>query len=146
MRAVLDTNVSVSAFLSPGGAPHRILEALEGGAFTMVTSEALHSELEEVLARPRLRERSARNEAELQDFLVGLRDRATIVTPSFKLVVIDRDPTDNAVLEAAVEGRADFIVTGDRDLLDVGNYEGILIVTPAAFLAILAAEKKRTDA
>ncbi len=146
MRAVLDSNVAVSAFLSPGGAPHRILEALEGGAFTMVTSEALHGELEEVLARPRLRQRSARNEVELQDFLVGLRDRATIVTPSFKLVVIDRDPTDNAVLEAAVEGRADLIVTGDPDLLDVGSYQGIPTVPPATFLAILAAEKKRTDA
>ena len=146
MRAVLDSNVAVSAFLSPGGAPHRILEALEGGAFTMVTSEALHGELEEVLARPRLRQRSARNEVELQDFLVGLRDRATIVTPSFKLVVIDRDPSDNAVIEAAIEGEADFIVSGDAHLLELGSYEGILIVTPATFLAILAAEKKRPDA
>jgi predicted nucleic acid-binding protein len=61
-----------------------------------------------------------------------------------RLTAIGRDPSDNRLLEAALEGEADYIVSGDRDLLDLGSYEGIGIITPARFLAILREASERT--
>jgi predicted nucleic acid-binding protein len=56
---------------------------------------------------------------------------------------VKTDPADNTVLEAAVEGQADFVVSGDHDLLDIGSYEGIEIVTPARFTTILASSSQQ---
>ncbi len=70
-------------------------------------------------------------------FIKDMESAVTMVDPAESLSVI-ADPPDNRVLEAAVAGEADYIVSGDRDLLDLGKYEGIEIVTPAMFLAILA--------
>jgi len=60
----------------------------------------------------------------------------TLVEPTHRIDA-SRDPDDNRVLEAAIAGEADYIVTGDRDLLELGSYEGIRIVTPAEFVALL---------
>jgi predicted nucleic acid-binding protein len=70
----------------------------------------------------------------------AMENTATWVDPQQQITRIVADPADNRVLEAAVEGGADYIVTGDRHLLDLKQHEGIEIVTPADFLAILVAE------
>jgi putative PIN family toxin of toxin-antitoxin system len=67
-----------------------------------------------------------------------LRSAAVIVDPAIRITNVVRDPKDAHVLEAAVAGRADYIVSGDNDLLVLARYEAVEIVTPAAFVAMLS--------
>lgn len=138
MEAVLDTNVVVSALLSPKGPPAEIIRAWRAHSFTWVTSPALLDELERVLRYPRIRQHLAWVDDELAEFLELIRRQARVVSPSQTLEVIQDDPDDNRVLEAAVEGHAEYVVSGDRHLLDLGTYGDITIVTPARFAAIIA--------
>jgi len=138
MRAVLDTNVLVSAMLSQGSPPDLILQAWRKGAFQLVTSPSLLRELDRVLARPRIRQRLGWSPSERRAFVTALSEGAVVVTPEVELEVIQADPADNRLIEAAVQAEADYIVSGDRLLLDLDTYESIQIVTPARFAAILA--------
>ncbi|MDP2674454.1 MAG: putative toxin-antitoxin system toxin component, PIN family [Dehalococcoidia bacterium] len=142
MRAVLDTNVIVSAILSPGSSPDSILRASRRGALDLVTSAPLLHELEDVLGRPRIAKRLGWTAEERASFIAAFSDFAVIVAPKERFQVVRADPADNRVLEAAVAGSADYAVSGDHHLLDLGSYEGIPIVTPARFAAILAASER----
>ncbi|HLF78159.1 MAG TPA: putative toxin-antitoxin system toxin component, PIN family [Dehalococcoidia bacterium] len=137
MRAVLDTNVLVSAILSRGSPPDTVLRAWRQGAFQFVTSPTLLSELYAVLRRPRIRDRLGWTEEEIVGFVTTLAETAVVVEPEEELSVV-RDEADNRVIEAAVAGEVDYVVTGDTDLLRLGSFEGVQIVTPARFAAILA--------
>ena len=142
MRVVLDTNVIVSAVLSPGSPPDSILGASRKEALDLVTSVPLLHELEDVLGRPRIAKRLGWTAEERAFFIAALTDFAVIVAPKERFQVVKADPADNRVLEAAVAGSADYAVSGDRHLLELGSYEGIPIVTPARFAAILAASQR----
>lgn len=136
MRVVLDTNVLISAVIAVGS-PYRIYQAWLDGAFELITSAALLREVELVIARPHIAERIQTPNFRRSEFLGEFRERGLLVTPRQEVHRIAIDPPDNRVLEAAVEGRADYIVTGDGHLLDLGRHEGTDIVTPTRFLAIL---------
>jgi putative PIN family toxin of toxin-antitoxin system len=138
MEAVLDTNVVVSAAISPKGPPAEIIKAWRAQSFVWVTSLPLLRELDETLSSQRLRRYIAWSDDELQEFLSRARAAAKIVSPGSTVEVIRVDPADNRVLEAAVASAADYVVTGDRHLLDLGSYHDIPIVTPARFVAIIA--------
>lgn len=138
MRVVLDTNVLISAVLSRGSPPDSILRAWRTGSFELVISTPLLRELEKVLARPRIRRRLRWSTDERTIFVAALSEGAVVVTPEEELRVIQADVADNRVLEAAVRAEADYIVSGDRHLLELRSHEGIRIVTPARFLAIIA--------
>lgn len=139
MDAVLDTNVVVSAAISAKGPPAEIIRAWRAHSFAWVTSEPLLDELERTLRSPRLQQYIAWSDEELTEFTGLIRQLTRVVAPSARIRVIKADPDDNHVLEAAVEGRADYIVSGDHHLLDLREYGGIAIVTPARFTAIIAA-------
>lgn len=128
MRVVADTNVFISALMF-GGLPGRFLDLALRGRFTLVTSKALLDELNE-----KLREKFAVSERDALTIRAKLEGNASVVDPDFELNAVPDDPDDNRVLECAVAGRADFIVSGDRHLLRIGNYEGIAIVTVRQFL------------
>jgi putative PIN family toxin of toxin-antitoxin system len=138
MRAVLDTNVLVSAVLSRGSPPHSILQAWHSGFFEMVTSAPLLRELGNVLSRPRISQRLGWSADERREFVAALRDGSIMVVPKHKLRVVRADPSDDRVLEASAEGRADYIVSGDQHLLDLGSYEGSEIVSAVRFLTVLS--------
>ena len=138
MKAVIDTNVIVSAGLRSGTPPDVVVRAWIDGRFEAITSEQLLRELEAVVERPWLARRLAWAQSDRLSFIAGLRRRANMVTPSASLSIVTRDPSDNRVLEAALAGEADYIVTGDRHLLELGDFEGVEIVTPARFVAVLA--------
>ena len=127
-RVVLDANVFVSALLGKGS-PSRIYEAFKAGAFELVCSKPLLSELAEVLIRPEFSIRAS----EIKILFRLLRHRATIVR-SLRKVRACRDPKDDIVLECAVSGNAAWIVTGDKDLLVLSLFHGIRVVSPADFL------------
>ncbi|MCG2769152.1 MAG: putative toxin-antitoxin system toxin component, PIN family [Chloroflexota bacterium] len=137
MRIVLDANVFVSGFISERGSPAKILAYWKEEKFDVVVSLAILQELERVLHYPRLQERYSLPENDIQRFLRLLRRQAIEVEPSEKLSVITRDPTDDRYLECALAGEATVIVSGDRHLLDLGEYRGVQILSPAGFIAFL---------
>jgi putative PIN family toxin of toxin-antitoxin system len=129
MRIVIDTNLLVSAYISPG-TPRRLLEAAFDGAFELCTSETLLAELLDVLGRAHIAlrmQRAGRNAtADMQD----LRRIALVVAPQAVPHVVASDSDDDHVLAAALAAGADLIASGDRrDLLPLGSYEGIPIIT-----------------
>ena len=138
MRVVLDTNVLVSAVLAPGSPPAQLLQAWRDGAFQLVVSGDLLVEIRDVLNRPRIAERSGWSEEDVATLVGALLASAAFVEPTERVSVVS-DDDDNRVLEAALTGEADYVVSGDRALLNLGNFEGIEIVTPARLAAILAA-------
>jgi putative PIN family toxin of toxin-antitoxin system len=134
-RVVLDTNVSISALMF-GGLPGSLLNLALLQSFLLVISPALLDELDEKL---RLKfEVPAEDTAIIR---AKLESVAEVVKPNMALHVIEDDPDDNRVLECAVKGRADYIVTGDRHLLKLGSYEAIAIVTVRQFLDAAEAEE-----
>jgi hypothetical protein len=140
VRAVLDTNVLISGLVSEEGAPRRILDAWLEDRFTLVLSLYLIEEMVHVLSYPRIVKRLRLDEEELAPILAALLSRAEVVPGRLRLPGVTRDPKDDPVVACAREGRADYIVSGDQDLLVLGEYEGIRIVTPRQFVEILTGE------
>lgn len=128
MRVVADTNVFLSALLF-GGLPEEFLNLALRRRFALITSAALLDELDE-----KLRGKFAVSDRDAQSIRTNLEGSAAVVNPSFELHAVPDDPDDNRVLECALAGNADFIVSGDRHLLRIGNYEGIVIVSVRQFL------------
>lgn len=126
-RTVLDTNVVVSA-IAYGGVPAKALRLVLDGAVIGVTSDILVSEAMEAL-RKKIGFSNKRTEA----FRRMLRRNFRTVHPARKLSVLRDDP-DNRVLEAAIEGKCNYIITGDKELLKLGSYRTISITTPRQFL------------
>ena len=135
MRAVIDTNVLISAIFWPGK-PKQLLNQVRRGKIAFLTSEALLTELKQVLTRGD--KPFKLSEAEAQRVLAAIRDLAEVVHPHNSTVTRCRDETDNRVLECALDGRADRIITGDMDLLELASFEGIKITTVADFLRTVA--------
>ena len=134
IRAVLDTNIIVSAHLQEEGHAALILELAMGGRFRCFASAALFAEYEDVLRRPKFGFEKQRLRRSIRD----LRRCIQLVRPSRKLKVTP-DPDDNAVLECALEARADFLVTGNlRDFPK--QFQDIRVIPPKHFLMVLAAE------
>jgi len=75
---------------------------------------------------------------EIADYAESLIENAQLVQPRRRIQAVQHDPSDNRVLEAALAGEAGYIVTGDRHLLALGDFQGVEIVTPARFVAVLA--------
>ncbi len=136
MRAVVDTNVLVSALLVPGSKPYDVVRAWDAGLFDLVTSEALTAELHRALNRPRITRRIS-NAPRTVDLLPAAIDQRAIKVEPAGSISVSRDPDDDRVLEAAVAGGAEYVVSGDADLLAVGQYGSIPIVPPGRFLAAL---------
>ena len=136
MRAVIDTNVVVSAAINPAGTPARLVDAWKARSFDWVTSPPLLAEIEGVLGSAKVRRFVRWSAEERARFLAALSEIGHMAVPTRRLDVV-ADPADNRVIEAAVEGQAGYIVTGDSRLLALGEYAGVQIVTPARFIAII---------
>ncbi|OGF53679.1 MAG: putative toxin-antitoxin system toxin component, PIN family [Candidatus Fraserbacteria bacterium RBG_16_55_9] len=132
-RVVLDTSVIVSGTLIDAGHPAKILDWWQNGLFALVTSEAIMEEVKEVLNDPELREEYQLTRAKVGTLLNLMRHHSILVPAELDLAVVERDPGDDKIIVAAVEGGADTIVSGDGDLLDLKAYQGIKIVTPTEF-------------
>ena len=136
IRSVLDTNIFISGVLHQAGLPGQILVAWRSGWFKLITSAKINEEILEVFNRPRIREKY-HIEDRIMDIGAILYTQATWVEPKHQLKV-SKDPDDNKFLEAALQGNATYIVTGDKkDLLLLKGYKGIHIVTPTEFIKII---------
>ena len=138
LRVVLDTNVLISSLVSEGGAPRQVLDAWLEDRYTLVTPLYLVEELIHVLSYPRIAKRLSLTEGEMATILTALLSKSVTTPGHLRLPGVTRDPKDDAVVACAKEGEADYIVSGDQDLLVLGEYEGIQIVTPRRFVEILS--------
>jgi len=140
MRLILDTNILLSALLSPRGAPARLLEAWERKRFTLVACDALIAELREVSARSFFRSRLRAGAAEL--LAAGIRD-FSLFCRDIPSGPIAPDPKDSYLLALAEVSQAEFLVTGDKELLALKRHNFARIITPAAMIEVLKAEADR---
>jgi putative PIN family toxin of toxin-antitoxin system len=129
-RLVLDTNVIISALILSSPTPHQVVEDALAHSRLVVT-ESTERELIAVMMSPKFDKyvpQPRRQELLLR--LAPMIERVAVI----QIVRICRDPHDDAVLEAALNGRAGALVTGDKDLLELNGLAGLNIVTPAAYL------------
>ena len=134
-RVVLDTNVYISA-LTRGRKPEIVLRLSSPPfkRYDLFVSQAIFDEIDRVL-----KEKFNWLPKDIDLEKSRIADWADVVKPTKRISVIppERDDSDNRILECADKAKADFIVSGDSDLLDLKEYEGIKIMTPAQFLKIL---------
>jgi putative PIN family toxin of toxin-antitoxin system len=144
VRLVLDTNTALSGLLWPGGNPGQLVDAAQAGQVELFTSVALLSELQSVLARGKFARQLQTRKVAARDLFDGYATLARVVTPAPIAPTIRRDPDDDHVLACALAAQADLLVTGDRDLLDIGEYQQIQIVTATTALKRLAQDAAGT--
>jgi putative PIN family toxin of toxin-antitoxin system len=129
VRVVADTNVLISALLF-GGVSDQVFLAGLRGEIQLITSDPLLKELERVL-----KNKSKLDVHFVREVIDEVRNVAEVVEVSSHIDVISHPDEDNRVLECAVDGRADFIVTGDtRHILPLKEYRGIKILSPSEFI------------
>lgn len=133
LRAVLDTNVSVAILLSSRNCCD-IRDAFLDDLFEWLISEELLAELLLTVRKPRLA--GVFKPEDIRELLELLRTDAQWVLSKSRIVA-SRDPDDDVVLACAIDGQADVIVTGDKDLLVLRSFRKIPILTPRQFLQIL---------
>lgn len=138
MRAILDTNIFISAVINPHGTPAKILDAWRNNQYDLLLSQPMLSEIADVITRPRIRARHGWSDDELEAFLVGLELFAVTTPDKLEIDEIEDDPDDDKFLVCAVEGMADYIVSGDSHLLDLESYQDVPIVTARELLEILS--------
>lgn len=127
VRIVLDTNVLISGIVF-GGKPGEVLEMIRSKELLGITSPVLLAELGDILSKKIMYPKSRVLQMEKK-----MRRTLQVVQP-VKSINVVRDDDDNRVLEAAIEGKCEYVVTGDKDLLDLKSYRGIRILTPTEFL------------
>lgn len=141
MRVLLDTNVLVSALLSPDGPPGLIYAAVRAGVFELIVNDALLTEVEQVLARPKIRKYVAAEAS--AGFLASLRQIAVMVEhiegalTHASDALASPDPDDEFLLGLVRDGRPDFFVTGDRALLALASTRTTLVVSPSDLQLVL---------
>lgn len=128
MRVVFDTNVFISALTLPGGRADDAIIKIIDSEDTLVISREIIDEVLTVLARKFSKDAEA-----LSRVAVNLAGIGGLVSPSEKLVVLD-DEADNRILECAVAGKAEAIVTGDKAMLMLKRYQNIKIIALSGYL------------
>ena len=134
MRVVLDANQFVSVVLVPVGHPAQILAAWRRGEFDLLVSPPTLAEIRRVLLYPRLRKCHGWGEAQVDAFLEGLLSTAILTQGDIEVRDAVDDPTDNKYLACALEGNAEYFITGDQHLLRLDPWRGIHIIPPAILL------------
>jgi uncharacterized protein len=144
MRAVLDTNVVVSALIW-GGTPFKLLQAAIDGDIELYTSPALLSELREVLAREHLAMRLVKQQSSIEAAIGLYGDLAIPFNPLATPRAVLNDVDDDQVIAVALAAGAELIVTGDRDLLVLHPWQGIQILKPADALKFVLNANTKTE-
>ena len=134
-RVVLDTNVLVSATLKQGpSVPDSILQALKNQRFILLTSPSIIFEVENVMNREEITRRSPLTPKKRKLFVENLLKISVATSDRLKMQAVRNDPDDDKFVACAIEGQADFIVSGDKHLLELNEYQGIRIISPKEFL------------
>ncbi len=128
-KVILDTNVYISAFIF-GGNPRKIIELTQNSQITIYISPSILLEIAQ-----KLKGKFQWNFNQIKHIIKTLNQITTITYPTKKINIIKSDPTDNKILECAVEAKAKYIISGDKHLLNLK--QNIKILTPTQFLTHL---------
>ena len=138
MRVTLDTNVLVSAFISKRGHSADVLDLIVTfDEITLVLSNAILEEFMDVMNRKEVAARFDYSKTDITRFEASIRGVAEIVAVRSSLKAV-REDHDDVVVNTAIDGRADYIVSGDRHLRELKRFQGVRIVSPRAFLTTLS--------
>lgn len=133
-RAVIDTNLIVSGTAKSNTVPHRLVEGWRKKEYLLVTSIPILTEIKEVLDRKEIHSHFFLKSEDIQEIMQRLSTQ-TIITPgSLVIDIIKDDPDDNKFISAAIEGNASYIISGDKHLLNIEEYQGIKILKARNFL------------
>lgn len=130
MRAIIDTNVFIAGLLWRGS-PHVLLEHARAGTLAVISSSTLIAELEDVLGRAKFAAILSKTSTSLERTIAEVRQLAELIDPPPLEHPVCRDSSDDHVLALALSANADMVVSGDDDLLVLGSFANIPIVTPA---------------
>lgn len=133
MRIVADTNVLISATFWKGDS-FKIIEKVENKEIELIISKEIIEEYANVLNYEEIREKVKTKSLAARFTIGAIIGMATIVQPKEKVDIIKEDSDDNKFLEAALEGKADFIISQDNHLLKIREFKGIKILKPEEFL------------
>lgn len=138
LKAVLDSTVLVSAFLSKTGVSRELLRKAQAGSFTIYLAEEILEETERVLLEyPRIRKQYSYTNEAVAQYIQLLRIVCQVVIELPKIKAVARDPNDDMIIACGIKAKARYIVTRDKDMLDLKEYEQISIVSPEAFIALV---------
>ncbi len=132
LKVTADSNIYISA-LNFGGFPDKLLDLARSGEIQLAVSEAILAEVSRVLL-----DKFEWSENSIVQARAQISDFTERVNPEHRIDVVQDDPTDNRILECADAGESEYLVTGDKHLLKLGQFESTKIVTPAEFLEIQA--------
>ncbi len=132
-RIVIDTNVFISALLNPNGTPRKVIN-LAVSQFSILQSEVTYQELETRLSKKKFDKYLSKEDR--VTFLTFLRQKSLLIDITHQTTICS-DLDDNKFLELAVSGMANYLITGDNELLILENYQEISIITPIHFLSLV---------
>jgi hypothetical protein len=134
VKAVIDTNVLVSGLFAESGSIAELMELWVDERFELVTSEEILSELYRVLHKPTIQEHFNPSEDDIIEYLDIIREKATIAPGLYQTDKLKKDPTDNIFLACALEAKAEFIISGDKHLRNLKQFQGIKIIDVKEFV------------
>ena len=137
LKVVLDTNQLVSSLLSTQGLQRHLIDAWRRRAFLLLLVPGQIDEVADILSRPKIKKKYRIDPGDREVFLQLLRLDALLL-PHRAPPGVCRDPDDDYLLGCAAGGGADYLVTGDQDLLTIGRYQEVVILNARDFLAIIA--------
>jgi putative PIN family toxin of toxin-antitoxin system len=137
LRVVVDNNTIASATIKGTGNPAKILDAWREGKIEIIISPSIIKEMRRILFYERVRKYSFMTESEIEELIKSLEESGIMTPAQLKLEVVKADPTDDKWLVAAIEGKADYIVSGDPHLKSLGSYQRIRILSPTEFVRVL---------
>ena len=129
LKVVLDTNIFIAAYFNRKSASARIIDLCLDNKHELIFSSRLHKEVELIL-------NNVKAEREFQERIRNLFMNASQVKPTQKVSTVKEDPEDNKFLECALEGKADYLITSDRHLLELGEFAQTKICKPTQFLKL----------
>lgn len=133
IRLVCDTNILISALIFPGGNPDKVIQLARTKEIELCISPFILSEFERVL-----KEKFNYGENEVKKRLEKIINISTIVNPKEHILVVTEDEADNRILECAIKAKADFIVSGDKHLLNLKEFNKIPIIKATELVLRLA--------
>jgi putative PIN family toxin of toxin-antitoxin system len=132
MKVVVDANVFISSFYWKGK-PRKIIERVTDGHDEAFITADILEEIQDVMSRPKFKTDSKA----IQEYIRTIKNAATIIDNSASIDIVSRDKDDDKILDCAKLAQADFIISGDKDLLVLNEYAGIFIVTPSYYLDLV---------
>lgn len=136
LKVVVDVNIWVSTLIKPQGRYAQLLEEITQKG-ELITSEEILAQAREVALRPRIRNKYALNESQVDEALKAAHVMATVVSDVPDVNVVEDDPDDDVIVACAVASEADYIVSYDPHLTNLKVYHGVRILYPKEFIRVL---------